>query len=135
MKSVAIRRMRNRVIVLMIGYVAVFLGAYCVVYRMHPTEWALWGYAAVPLVPIVGMFVQFGIWLREEQDGYKRELAVRCILWGAAGAMTVHFFEGLLRIFSGRGQFPPFAEVWVFALFALGAKLSYRAANRAPDGE
>ena len=103
MQSVVAKRLRTRILGLMVVYVAMFLGSYFAVKRWHPSGWALWGYAAVPLLPVVGMFVQFGIWLGEEQDGYKRELAVRCVLWGTAGAMTVHFFEGLLRIFGWRG--------------------------------
>lgn len=130
MQSMAARRMRTGVLVLIVVYVAVFLGADFAVLRLHPAGWALWGYAAVPLLPIVGMFVQFGLWLGAEQDGYKRELAVRCVLWGTAGAMTVHFFEGLLRIFQWRGELPPFAELGAFAICALVAKFSYRAANR-----
>ena len=132
MQSVASRRLRKQVAVLVAVYAGVFLGAAYAVDHLRPAGVSVFGFAAVPLLPLVGMFVLFGQWLRAEQDGYKRDLAVRCLLWGMAGAMTTHLFASFLRIFEWRGQLPPFSELWVFAVCAFVAKLSYRAANRVP---
>lgn len=132
MTSAAARRMRKKVLALVAVYMAVFLGADFAVHRLHPNGAALLGFAVLPLLPIVGMFALFGRWLGEERDEYKRDMAVRCLVWGTGGFLTVHFLLQFLRIFEWKGELPPFSEFWAFALCMLVAKFSYRAANRPP---
>lgn len=132
MQTVASRRLRKPLIWFLVGYEAIFAATFYAVHRLHPTGAALVALAILPVLPMVAMFVLFARYLRDETDGYKREVAIRCVLWGTAGSMSLHFFLNFLRLFDWKGQAPPFSELWVFALCALIAKLSYRAANRVP---
>lgn len=132
MKTAASRKMRKRVIAFVVGYEVVFISTFYAVHRLHPTGAMLIVAAALPVVPLIAVFAMFGRYLRDETDGYKRDLAVRCVLWGTAGFLVINFFFNFLRMFHWKGQAPPFCEFWAFALLALAAKLSYRAANRVP---
>lgn len=132
MQTRASRRMRKSVIALVVGYELVFMATFYAVHRLHPGGPVLVILAILPVLPMMAVFAMFGRYLRDETDGYKRELAVRCVLWGTAGFLVVNFFLNFLRMFHWKGQAPPFCEFWAFALLALVAKLSYRAANRVP---
>ena len=132
MQTVASRKMRKPVIGLLVVYEAVFLATFYAVHTLHPTGAALVALAALPVLPMALVFSLFGRYLRDETDGYKREVAIRCVLWGTAGFLVVHLFVSFLRIFDWKGQAPPFCELWVFLALALVAKFSYRAANRLP---
>ena len=132
MQTVASRRMRKPVIWLVVVYEAIFLATFYAVHRFHPSGAVLMVLAALPVLPTAGMFALFGRYLRDETDGYKRELAIRCVLWGTAGFLVVDYFLNILRLFDWKGQAPPFCELGVFLILALIAKFSYRAANRVP---
>ena len=132
MQTVASRKLRKLILPLVLAYEGVFLTVYAVVHRMHLTGALLVALAVLPVLPIVALFGSFGRYLRDETDGYKRELAIRCVLWGTAAVLSMEYFVSMLRIFDWKGQVPPFCELGVFFLFTLIAKLSYRAANRVP---
>ena len=128
----ASRTLRKQGLAVLALYFAVFFGTNFVVSRTHPAGPLLWFYAALPALPLIRIFVMLGQYLRAERDEYKRDLVIRCLLWGLAGAMSLHLFTGFLRIFAWSGQMPPFAELYVFTAFMLIPKISYRAANRIP---
>ena len=132
MQTVAFRRMRKSVIVSVVGYEVIFLSAFYAAHRLHPAGAALVGLAVLAVLPLVLAFAIFGRYLRDETDGFQRELAVRRVLWGTAGFLVVDLFLNFWRVFGWKGQAPPFCEFGAFALFALIAKYSYRAANRPP---
>ena len=132
MQSVAQRRLRKSMAWILAEYLIVFVGTFYCAQKYHPTGALVWIFAAFPLLPMVMMFVLFGRYLRDERDEYKRAMVIRCVLWGTAGAMTLHLLTGFLQIFEWKGQMPPFSELWVFVLFMGIAKLSYRVADRVP---
>jgi hypothetical protein len=117
------------------SYFVLFGIADYVVYRLHPTGAVLWLLAAMPVLPVVVFVALLGRYLHEERDGYKRDLAIRYLLWGTAGAVTVNMLFGHLRIFGWKGQMFPFAEFFVFVIMMLLAKISYRIANPVPVHE
>jgi hypothetical protein len=135
MLSPAAKRYKKTGLSVMATYFVLFAAADYVALRLHPAGWMLGLLAVVPLLPIGIVVFLLGRYLREEKDGYKRDLAVRCLLWGSAGAVMVNLFSGYLRIFGWKGQMIPFAEFFVFALLMIAAKLTYRAANRVPADE
>jgi hypothetical protein len=135
MLSPVARKYRKTAFSVLASYFVLFPIANYVAVKMHPAGVALWMLAAAPMLPIVGVVFLLGRYLRQEKDGYKRDLTVRCLLWGAAGAVMVNLFSGYLRIFGWKGQLFPFTEFFVFALCMLAAKLSYRTANRVPADE
>lgn len=135
MLSRAARKYKKTSLSVMASYFVLFPLADYLALRTHPAGVPLWLLAAMPLLPIAVVLVLLGRYLRDEKDGYKRDLAVRCLLWGTAGAVMVNLFSGFLRIFGWKGQLFPFTEFFVFALMMLAAKLSYRVANRVPADE
>jgi len=117
----------------MAAYFVIFLGSFYANMRLHATGVALWVLAVLPVIPIVTVIVLFGRYLRDERDEFKRDVVVRCLLWGTAGCLAVDMLSNYLRIYGWKGEFPPFTSFWVFALFMMAAKLSYRAQNRVPE--
>jgi hypothetical protein len=135
MMSPAARRYRKTGLSVSASYFLLFPLADYIALRTHPVGISLWLLAGVPLLPIAVVLALLARYLREEKDGYKRELTIRCLLWGTAGAVLVNLFSGYMRIFGWKGQLFPFTEFFVFALMMLAAKLSYRVANRVPADE
>jgi hypothetical protein len=135
MQSIASRKLRSAGLKVVGCYFVLFAIADYVAIRVHPAGVSLWLLALLPVLPLVLVIMLMGRYLREERDEYKRDLMVRCVLWGSAGAMAVNFFVGFLRIFGWKGQTFPFIEFFVFALLMIAAKLTYRVANPTPADE
>ena len=117
----------------MAAYFVIFIGSFYANARLHATGVALWVLAILPVIPIIAVIVLFGRYLRDERDEFKRDVVVRCLLWGTAGCVAVDMLSNYLRIYGWKGDFPPFTSFWVFFLFMMAAKLSYRAKNRIPE--
>jgi hypothetical protein len=135
MLSPAAKKYKKTALSVMVSYFVLFPVADYVAVKVHPAGAGRVLLALLPLLPIAVVLVLTGRYLREEKDGYKRDLAVRCLLWGTAGAVMVNLFSGYLRIFGWKGQLFPFTEFFVFTLMMIAAKLSYRVANRIPEDE
>ena len=119
----------------MAGYFVIFFASFYADMRLHPTGVGLWALAILPVIPIIGVIVLFGRYLQDERDEFKRDVVVRCLLWGTAGCLATDMAANYLRIYGWKGDFPPFMSFWVFITFLLAAKLSYRAQNRIPADE
>jgi len=135
MLSPVARKFRKTSFTVLAGYFVLFPVAGYVADRIHATGVVLWILAALPVLPILGVISLMGQYLRNEKDGYKRDLAVRCLLWGTAGMMIVNLFSTYLRIFGWKGQLFPFSELFVFFGFMFAAKISYWVKNRVPADE
>jgi len=133
--SPASRSLRKTGLIVTGVYFLIFFACFAVFVRMQPAGALLWCLAALPVLPIVAVIGLMGRYLREERDEYKRDLTVRCLLWGTAGCIAVVMFSGFLQIFGWKGTLPPFTGFWAFFIFMFVAKLSYRAANRVPADE
>lgn len=133
METVVSRNFRRTGLRVVLCYFVVFLATFYGNYKLHPSGPMLWFLASLPVLPLLGVIVLMGRYLRDERDEYKRDLVVRTLLWGTAGSMAVTLFSGYLRLFGWTGQFPPLTELFVFVAFALIAKFSYRAANRSTE--
>jgi hypothetical protein len=96
----------------------------------HPGGAAPYGLAALPTLAMLAVLLAVGRYLREEPDEYHRDIVVRCMLWGSGAVVVMTFFSSFLRMFGWTGELPPFCEVYVFAVFMLLAKLSYKLQNR-----
>jgi hypothetical protein len=135
MESLASRRLRKEGLTVTAAYFVIFLGSFYADMRLHATGVALWVLAVLPVIPIIGVIVLFGRYLRDERDEFKRDVVVRCLLWGTAGCLATDLLGDYLRIYGWKGELPPFMSFWVFAIFMMVAKLSYRAKNRVPADE
>jgi hypothetical protein len=132
MKSPATRAYQKRSLSVLASYFVIFAATDYTVDRVHPSGWELYGLAMLPFLPMLIVFVLTAAYLRAERDAFKRDLVMRCLLWGTGASLSVNVFGGFLRIFGWHGQLPPFCELFAFCLAAMVAKLSYRVANPMP---
>ncbi|MFL6847288.1 MAG: hypothetical protein ACJ8EI_02805, partial [Sphingomicrobium sp.] len=81
--------------------------------------------AALPAVPVIGLFVAIGRYLVEEQDEYLRMLMVRQTLWASGFALSVATVWGFLENFDLVEHVDAYsvAIVW-FAGLGLGALIN-----------
>lgn len=135
MMSPATRAMRKSAFSVLAGYFVIFAASFYANDKLQPTGPLLWVLATLPVLPILGVIVLFGRYLRDEKDAYKRDLTMRCLLWGTAGCIAVTMLESFLRIYGWKGQFPPFSAFWAFFVFMITAKLTYSAHNKVPADE
>jgi hypothetical protein len=132
MKSPETRIYQKRSYSVLASYFVIFSGTDYFVDRVHPVGWELYACAALPFLPLLTVFVFTGAYLKAERDEFKRELMMRCLLWGAGACLSVNVFAGFLRIFGWHGQTPPFMELFAFCIAAIAAKFTYKIANPLP---
>jgi hypothetical protein len=116
----------------MASYFVIFSGTDYFVYRTHPVGWELYACAALPFLPLLIVFMLTAAYLKAERDDFKRDLMMRCLLWGAGASMSLNLFAGFLRIFGWHGQLFPFSELFAFCLAVIAAKITYRISNPLP---
>jgi RsiW-degrading membrane proteinase PrsW (M82 family) len=131
--SAAGKRYQRTVAVEMGAYVVIIEGVTQYVRHDHPAGWVLYAVAAAPSVPILGVLIAMGRYLRDETDEYQRNVMVRCLLIGTAVVLAVTAFFGFLRSFEWKGELPPFTEFVLFWLVMASAKVYYRFADRVKD--
>jgi hypothetical protein len=132
MKSPATRAYQKQSFMVLALYFVVFAGTNYLVDRLHPTGWKLFALAVLPSLPLIEIFYLTGKYLKAEQDGYKRDLMMRCLLAGAGASLAVNVIAGFLRLFGWHGQTPPFMELFAFCFAAIVAKMTYKLANPLP---
>ena len=98
-RSAAYRRYNVRVLWLSLLY-AIFLIASVYAFKHHLLAGAsAWIAAALPALPIIGMFAAIGRYLVEEQDEYLRVLMVRRTLWASGFSLSIATIWGFLESF------------------------------------
>jgi hypothetical protein len=132
METMVAKRFKKSGFVLMAVYFVIYFACFGVHVWVHPVGAWMWVLAILPVLPIVGVIGLMGRYLRDETDEYKRDVTIRCLLWGTAGAVSVSLLDGFLWIFGWRGRMPPFLGFWVFFVFMMAAKLLYKRSNREP---
>lgn len=132
MKTPAKRTYFRRSMMVLAGYFLTFTGTFIFVTHAHPVGAELYACAALPFFPLFVVFVLTAAYLKAEPDGFSRDLAMRCLLWGAGASLSVNLFIGFLRIFEWHGQAPPFMELFAFCFAVLVAKITYKIANPLP---
>ena len=118
--------------VVLVMYELMFGVAMFWVDRAKPAGTLLFVMALLPTLPVLGLIAVLGRYLVEEVDEFHRQLVVRCLLWGTAAVMTSVTFHCFLQLFGWKGSWWPAVEVAVFVVAMLGAKLTYKVANRVP---
>ncbi len=88
-RSPAMQRYLRRLAGFMVVYVALIF-AVGTVFRTNPPTGALaWGVAALPALPILGVFWTIARLLAEETDEYMRQLLVRQSLFATAFCLSI----------------------------------------------
>ena len=132
MQTAVAKRFKRDGFRLVAAYFVIYFACFGIHLWLHPVGMWLWILAILPVLPMVGVIAVMGQYLRDETDEYKRDVTIRCLLWGCAGAVSTSLLGGFLWIFGWKGHMPPFLGFWVFFLFMMVAKLSYKMANRVP---
>ncbi len=132
MKSPATRAYMKRSFPVLASYFVIFTVTDIYVVRAHPAGWALYACAALPFIPLFTVFVLTGTYLKAERDDFKRELVMRCLLWGAGASLSVNLFAGFLRIFGWNGQAQPFSELFTLCIAVIAAKIKDRVETPLP---
>jgi hypothetical protein len=133
METVVAKRLKKSGLALVAVYFVIYFACFGVHLWVHPVGMWIWVLAVLPVLPITGVIAVMGRYLRDETDEYKRDVTIRCLLWGTAGVVSVSLLDGFLWIFGWRGHMPPFLGFWVFFVFMMAAKLSYKVQDRVRD--
>ena len=117
-RTPASRRYNWRVLWLSLFYVLfLFTAVYGFKHHMV-TGIAAYLIAALPALPIIGIFATIGRYLVEEQDEYVRMLMVRQTLWASGFTLSVATIWGFLDNFELVGHVDGYwvAVLWFFGL-------------------
>lgn len=114
--SPATRRYRRRMTISSSFYVAAIILA-TAVYVRHVGGPVAYLTAILPALPVIGMFVSMGLYLREETDEFQRSMQIEASLWATGASMSLAAGWGFLDMF----RLAPHVELWaivpVWALF------------------
>ncbi len=110
------KRYRRRLAVAMMTYFVFLIGSLSVLRGDHLTGPLLWIVAAAPAIPILGVLVVMGLYLKEEPDEFERMIHVESMLWGLGAVLGVSTVWGFLA----NAQVVPTPPLFlVFPLFCL----------------
>ena len=123
--SPAAKRYRRRMLAASSLYVAAIILA-TAAFVQHIAGPLAYLTAVLPALPVVGMFVSMGLYLREETDEFQRTVQIESSLWATGGIMVLAAGWGFLEMF----RLAPHVEAWVlvpvWALFLGVANLFIR---------
>lgn len=119
-KSPAFKRYQRRVMIVMLAYVAVLLGASAIVKHGRPHGWHLYFWSALPAIPVIMVIVAMGRYISEEKDEYLRLRTMLALLVATGALLGTLVVSDFLQSFAGAPAFPPFTSFVIFA-FSFGA--------------
>jgi hypothetical protein len=117
-RTPAWKRYNWRVVWLSLLYAILLMGA-VYAFKHHLLSGGLaYVVAAIPALPIIGIFAAIGRYLVEEQDEYVRMLMVRQTLWASGFALSAATVWGFLESFNVAGHVDAYyiAVVWFLGL-------------------
>lgn len=115
------KRYRRRLAVAMMAYFLFLIGSLTLLRGDHLTGPLLWIVAAAPAIPILGVLVVMGLYLKEEPDEFERMIHVEAMLWGLGAVLGVSTVWGFLANAEVVPNpplflvFPLFCLVWGFS--------------------
>ena len=114
--SVASRRYRRRMMIVLGCYLAALLFAVEIRDQLHPTGILAYALALLVAAPVIGAVAAVGLYLREESDEVERALQVESVLWATGAALAIATLWGFLELFAEA----PHMQAWlVFTVWAL----------------
>ena len=112
------------------AYVVVLLCAMWFVRHDGTNHLFLYFWSVLPSIPILGVGVRMGRYLREEKDEYVRMMAMQAILAGTAALLATLLVSDFLRDFANTGSLPQFVGFLIFCGGMMLAKLVQWLRNR-----
>lgn len=134
-RSKAAREYSRRAIGIMICYMGAVWQVTALVRSHHFTGPKLWAVSLLPAIPIIALLAVVGLYLRDEQDEFKRWLVVQAIVWAVGITLAVSTVSDFLRSYGAMSAPPPFTEFIVFWLSMAGAQVVLKLRNRADSDE
>ncbi len=115
------QRYRRRLAVAMLAYCVALMGSLALLNERTLSGPLLWIVAAAPAIPILGVLVVMGLYLKEEPDEFERAVHVEAMLWGLGVVLAVTTVWGFLS----NAQVVPAPPLFlVFPLFCVSWGLS-----------
>ncbi len=111
------KRYRRRMSMTSLAYVAALLLAITAYKQFHVQGILAYAAALLPALPLVGMFVSMGFYLREETDEFQRQVQIEAGLWATGFVMTLCAGWGFLEMFGLAPHIELWALVPVWAFF------------------
>jgi len=102
------RRYQRRVMAAATVYVFGLIAAIGANVQLHPTGALAYAVALAPALPVVGMIVAMGLYMREETDEFQRAVHAEGALWATGGLLSVATVWGFLEMFGLAAH----VEVW-----------------------
>lgn len=115
------RRYRRRLAIALMTYCVVLMGSIYLLHRVDLSGPLLWLVAAAPAIPILGVLVVMGLYLKEEPDEFERAVHVEAMIWGLGVVLAVTTVWGFL---SNANVVPAPPLFLVFPLFCVSWGLS-----------
>ena len=107
--SEAAKRHRRRMSIAAVAYVAALMLAITGYKQLHLGGVLAYAAALLPALPLAGMFVSMGFYLRDETDEFQRQVQIEASLWATGAVMAICAGWGFLQMF----DLAPHVELWV----------------------
>ncbi len=133
--SAAKKRYGKDVLRFMAAYAVVLFCSAWFVKHDGGEKFYLYFWSVLPSLPVIGVIVRMGRYLKEEKDEYQRLMAMQAILVGTAALLGTVLVSDFLRSFAGLGALPPFVAFLIFCAGMAATEAVQRIRNRVPDDE
>lgn len=90
--------------------------------------------AAAFSLPLAGVAIALGVYLKKEKDEFQRDIEIRGLLAGTAALLLLSVFFGFMHQLGWTGYVEPVTQVMTFGMVNGAVKLLYRFRARV-DGE
>jgi len=121
------RRYQRRVMAAATVYVFGLIAAIGANVQLHPTGALAYAIALAPALPVVGMIVAMGLYMREETDEFQRAIHAEGALWATGGLLSAATLWGFLEMF---GLATHVESWWAFPVWALMLSVGQLIARR-----
>jgi hypothetical protein len=133
-RNKVIRRYNRRILVTMTFYVLFLLGASYFLRHYHPGRTITILLSILPSLPILGVIVTVGLYLKEETDEFVRNVFLQGMLWTMGLLLAFCSVWGFLEMFADFPHIPTFYTFPAFwFLFGVCYPLVRRQYRSGPD--
>lgn len=113
----AMKRYQRRTMAASALYVAALIGAIAVHRLLPPDGWEAYAVAVAPALPVIGVIVTMGLYLRDETDEFQRAVHAEAALWATGGLLAIATVWGFLEMFGLVVHVEAWAAFPIWAVF------------------
>lgn len=115
--SPALKRYHSRFWILMTVYVVTVFGVALLIKHTALPASLRYLAAIVPALPLVGVIVAMGLYVRDETDEFRRAVYVQSLLWSLGFLLCATTVWGFLELLADAPHMEPW---WNYPIFAVG---------------